>query len=97
MVSQKSLGLISEAMKLLGAGVGTKKLLSGLVSHILSKPGISKGGQTITVGYVDCLHARAYIHCHKKDEKPRGMTKQGSFVVKCTLKDVKNIVHVDGN
>ncbi len=71
---------------------------SGHLSRILGKPGITKGGQTVVICDVDRLRPRAYIHRHKKHEKPRGWTKQGPFEVKCILEDVKNTVHgVDGD
>jgi hypothetical protein len=71
---------------------------SGLVSRILGKPGITKGGQTVIISDLDRLRPQAYIHRHKKHEKPRGWTKQGPFEVKCILDDVKNMVHgVDGH
>jgi hypothetical protein len=76
---------------------GYSKPGSGLVSHILDKPGITKGGQMVIISDVAHLHPRAYIHHHKKHKKPRGWTKQGPFEVKCILEDVHNIVHVDGN
>jgi signal peptidase I len=72
---------------------------SGFVSRILGKPGITKGGQTVIISDVNHLRQRAYIHHHhhKKHKKPRGWNKQGPFEIKCILKDVKNMVHVDGN
>jgi hypothetical protein len=69
---------------------------SGLV-RIMGKPGITKGGQTVIISDVDWLRPRAYIHRHKKHEKPRGWTKQGPFEVKCLLQDVTNMVHVNGD
>jgi hypothetical protein len=70
---------------------------SGLVSWILGKPGITKGGQTVIISDVDRLRPRAYIHRHKKHEKPRGWNKQGPFEVKCILEDVTNMVRVNGD
>jgi hypothetical protein len=67
------------------------------VPHILNKPGITKGGKMVIIGDVDHLHPRACIHYHKKDKKPRGLTKQCPFEFKCILEDVNNMVHVDGN
>jgi hypothetical protein len=69
---------------------------SGLVSRIMGKPGITKGEQTVIISDVDRLRPRAYIHRHKKHEKPRGWNKQGPFEVKCILEDVTNMVRVDG-
>jgi hypothetical protein len=43
---------------------------SGLVSCILGKPGITKGGQTVIISDMDRLRPRAYIHHHKKHKKP---------------------------
>jgi hypothetical protein len=78
----------------LGFG-GYDKPGSGLVSRILGKPGITKG--TVIISEVDCLRPRAYIHCHKKHEKPRGWNKQGPFEVKQILEDVTKMVRVDGD
>jgi hypothetical protein len=71
---------------------------SGLVSHIMGKPGNTKGGEMILISVVNCLCPRANIHHHKNHDKPRGWTKQGPFEVKCILEDVQNMVHhVDGD
>jgi hypothetical protein len=76
-----------------GFGAGYGEPGSGLVSHILGKPGTTKGGQTtVIISDVDHLFPRAYIHHHKKDEKPRGWTKQGLFEVKIMLADVQRMM-----
>jgi hypothetical protein len=61
----------------------------------MGKPGITKGGQTVIISDIDCLRPRAYIHRHKKHEKPRGWGKQGPFEVKCILEDVKKMMPMD--
>jgi hypothetical protein len=76
---------------------GYGKAGSGLVSRIMGKPGLTKGGQTVIISDVDHLRPRAYIHLHKKHEKPRGWGKQGPFEVNCILEDVKKMMPVDGD
>jgi hypothetical protein len=70
---------------------------SGLVARILGKPGITKGGQTVIISDVDRLRPRAYIHRHKRHEKPRGWNKQGPFEVRCILEDVQKMVRGYGD
>jgi hypothetical protein len=65
---------------------------SGLVSRIMGKPGVTKGGQTVIISDVDRLRPRSYIHRHKKHERPRGWNKQGPFEVKEILADVQQMV-----
>jgi hypothetical protein len=64
----------------------------GLVSCILGKPGILKAGQAVIISDLGCLCPRAYIHHHKKHEKPGGWTKQGTFKVKRIIADVQRMV-----
>ncbi len=48
---------------------------SGLVSLILNKPGITRGGQVVIVSDVDRIRPRAYLHRHKLHEN--AYTSQG--------------------
>jgi hypothetical protein len=70
---------------------------SGLVSRIMGKPGITKGGQTVIISDVDRLRPRSYIHRHKKHQKPHGWNKQGPFEVKQILANVQVMVRGYGD
>ena len=50
---------------------------SGITRRTINNPGISKGGQVISISDFDIIRPRAYIHIHKLYEMPDGGTLKG--------------------
>ena len=50
---------------------------SGLVSGIIGKPGVSRGGQFVIVSDAYSFRPRAIFHRHKLHERPQGFTQEG--------------------
>jgi hypothetical protein len=65
---------------------------TGLVSLILGKPGITKGGQVVLVTDTDRLRPRAYVHRHKLSPRDNGFTQQGPNEVRIISEKIKAMI-----
>lgn len=53
---------------------------SGIMSHVIGKPGVSKGGQTVIISDPHRIRPCAYVHRHKFHGKIKGLTAGGTEV-----------------
>ena len=66
---------------------------SGLLSLILNKPGVTRGGQIVLVSDVDRIRPRAYVHRHKLNERFFPSGGWGPQEVKLILDQLEPLCH----
>jgi hypothetical protein len=69
----------------------------GIVSHVMGKLCVTRGGDTIIVSDVSCTRLRAYIHRHEMYEETTGWTKQAPLEVHHIFEQLVQMVVKLGN
>jgi hypothetical protein len=64
---------------------------TGLLTRIMGKPGVTKGGQIVLVSDAYRNRPRAYLHRHKMHPDIPGFTRQGPKEVHMILEDLKHL------
>jgi hypothetical protein len=65
---------------------------TGLVSRVLGKPGVCKGGQIVIVSDVHRCRPRAYVHRHKLHKRPKGFTMEGPNEVRMIVEKIRPLI-----
>jgi hypothetical protein len=66
---------------------------TGLLTRVMGKPGVTKGGQIVLVSDAYRNRPRAYLHRHKCHRPPiAGFTRQGPMEVRMIMEDMKRLV-----
>ena len=65
---------------------------TGLLSRVMGKPGVTKGGQIVLLADAYRNRPRAYLHRHKCHKPIEGFTRQGPLEVRMIMEDLKWLV-----
>jgi hypothetical protein len=65
---------------------------TGLLTRVMGKPGVTKGGQIVLVSDAYRNRPRAYLHRHKCHPPIAGFTRQGPMEVRMIMEDMKRLV-----
>jgi hypothetical protein len=65
---------------------------TGLLTRVMGKPGVTKGGQIVLVSDAYRNRPRAYLHRHKCHAPIPGFTRQGPMEVRMVMEDMKCLV-----
>ena len=65
---------------------------TGLLTRVMGKPGVTKGGQIVLLADAYRNRPRAYLHRHKCHQPIEGFTRQGPLEVRMIMEDLKWLV-----